>query len=80
MFLCFYAPEIVPVDTASAFQGYGVEGFEQEIISRRVLSFLATCFFTRFIEGMVQAWVGQKHANVTFYKFFDVGFHKYLRR
>jgi hypothetical protein len=29
-------------------------------------------------ESMVQAWVGQKLVNVTFYEFFDVRIHKYL--
>jgi hypothetical protein len=28
------------------------------------------------LAGMVQAWVGQKLANMTFYEFFDVRFYK----
>ena len=30
--------------------------------------------------GMVQAWVAPKLVKVTFYKFFDVTFYKYLKR
>jgi hypothetical protein len=30
--------------------------------------------------GLVQAWMGQKLVNVTFYKFFDVRLYKNLRR
>jgi hypothetical protein len=36
--------------------------------------------FSLRTAGMMQAWVGQKLANVTFYEFFDVQFYKYLRR
>ena len=38
--------------------------------------------FSIITFGMVQAWVGQKLINVTFYAFFDfdVRFYKYLRR
>ena len=35
---------------------------------------------TKYIIGMVQAWVAQKLVNVTFYEFFDVRLDTYLKR
>ena len=35
---------------------------------------------TSHIPSRVQAWVGQKLVNVSFYEFFGVWFYKYLRR